>query len=111
MHKENDLRDLDRRFNHVSRLQDEISDNRRLPPANSLWPTALIIVPVTVMGNWQRELDTVGIIWCSFLHPMNNENSGQWGYFEVGHYSGTKDNRENVLKDFKLGRLDIGWSQ
>lgn len=29
----------------------------------------------------------------------------QWGYFEVGIYTGPQ--REHVLKDFKMGRLDV----
>jgi len=34
----------------------------------------------------------------------------KWGYFEVGAYIGTKDERERVLSDFTLGRLDVGAS-
>jgi hypothetical protein len=32
----------------------------------------------------------------------------QWGYFEVGLYLGAPKDRERVLNDFKLGRLDVG---
>jgi hypothetical protein len=32
----------------------------------------------------------------------------QWGYFEVGLYTGSLKNREATLSDFKLGRLDVG---
>ena len=32
----------------------------------------------------------------------------KWGYFEVGTYAGTKETRETALKDFRLGRLDVG---
>lgn len=32
----------------------------------------------------------------------------QWGYFEVGSYTGSPTNREGVLTDFKMGRLDVG---
>jgi DNA excision repair protein ERCC-6-like 2 len=36
--------------------------------------------------------------------------SVQWGYFEVGVYGGKPADRKQVLKDFKLGRLDVGQS-
>lgn len=62
MSKDNDRRDVGRRYKYVSKVQDELLEGQRMPPANSKWPTALIIVPVTVMGNWERELDTVGIL-------------------------------------------------
>ncbi|KAF5329238.1 hypothetical protein D9619_009039 [Psilocybe cf. subviscida] len=80
--------DQNRRKKHVSRLQDgELwTKKRKLPPANDMWPTCLIIAPSSVVHNWKREFET-------------------WGYFEVGVYTG-KD-RGDVLKDFKLGRLDV----
>lgn len=59
MSKDNDRRDIGRRYKYVSRIQDELGKGQRLPAANSKWPTALVIVPVTVMANWERELDTV----------------------------------------------------
>lgn len=34
----------------------------------------------------------------------------KWGYFEYGAYIGTQGERERVLDDFILGRLDIGTS-
>jgi len=34
----------------------------------------------------------------------------KWGYFEVGAYIGTQDDKEQVLHDFTLGRLDVGES-
>jgi len=34
----------------------------------------------------------------------------KWGYFEYGTYIGTPGERERVLNDFILGRLDIGSS-
>lgn len=34
----------------------------------------------------------------------------KWGYFEVGAYIGSQDEREQVLHDFTLGRLDVGES-
>ncbi|KAF8331979.1 P-loop containing nucleoside triphosphate hydrolase protein [Cantharellus anzutake] len=90
MEKHNDARDIARRANYVSRQQDRLLNGEldHLPSANAVWPTALVIVPVSVISNWQRELET-------------------WGYFEVGAYTGSKETRETVLKDFKLGRLDI----
>lgn len=32
----------------------------------------------------------------------------QWGYFEVGLYNGAPKEREEVIRDFRLGRLDVG---
>ncbi|KAF8591758.1 hypothetical protein K439DRAFT_1644098 [Ramaria rubella] len=90
MKKTGDIRDENRRQEHVAELQDsaEWRRNRRLPPSNATWPTCLIIVPATVVHNWQRELET-------------------WGYFEVGIYVGGPKQRAPVLRDFELGRLDI----
>ena len=34
----------------------------------------------------------------------------KWGYFEVGAYIGTQGERDQVLHDFTLGRLDVGES-
>ncbi|KAH8101322.1 P-loop containing nucleoside triphosphate hydrolase protein [Cristinia sonorae] len=88
MHKYGDNRDENRRKDHVSSLQDgqDWKKRRHLPQANDKWPTCLIIAPSSVVHNWEREFET-------------------WGYFEVGIYTGTK--REEVLKDFRLGRLDV----
>ncbi|KAH0833982.1 RAD26-like SNF2 family DNA-dependent ATPase [Lanmaoa asiatica] len=90
MKKHGDRRDVDRRRNHVSKLQDGIEwkKHRTLPPANAVWPTCLIIAPSTVVANWEREFET-------------------WGYFEVGSYTGSPTRREEVLTDFKMGRLDV----
>lgn len=45
MRKHGDVRDRDRRRNHVSELQDDRAyrKKRLLPPANATWPTCLII--------------------------------------------------------------------
>ncbi|KAJ6619061.1 P-loop containing nucleoside triphosphate hydrolase protein [Mycena sp. CBHHK59/15] len=89
--KKNGVRtDRNRRRKHVSALQDkpEWRKNKTLPPANETWPTCLIIAPATVVMNWEREFET-------------------WGYFEVGNYVGTPEERGTVLKDFKKGRLDV----
>ena len=61
MGKYNDRRDVDRRRKHVARLQDSQDwvEHRRLPPANAIWPTALIISPASVVHNWEREFETV----------------------------------------------------
>ena len=59
MHKDNDRRDIDRRKKYVSQMQDVVKDRKKMPRANAKWPTALIIVPVSVVQNWGRELDTV----------------------------------------------------
>ncbi|OAX33766.1 hypothetical protein K503DRAFT_699906 [Rhizopogon vinicolor AM-OR11-026] len=90
MRKHGDERDIDRRRNHVSNIQDgpEWRKHRTLPPANKTWPTCLIIAPTSVVPNWEREFET-------------------WGYFEVGSYTGSKKEREDVLTDFKMGRLDV----
>jgi SNF2 family DNA or RNA helicase len=34
----------------------------------------------------------------------------KWGYFEYGAYIGTQGERERVLSDFIMGRLDVGTS-
>ncbi|KAK7440022.1 hypothetical protein VKT23_017275 [Stygiomarasmius scandens] len=90
MKKTGTARDIDRRRNKVSRLQDgpRWKNNRQLPPANKYWPTCLIIAPSSVVPNWEREFET-------------------WGYFEVGVYTGNTAERAPVLRDFKYGRLDV----
>ncbi|KAJ3798883.1 RAD26-like SNF2 family DNA-dependent ATPase [Lentinula aff. detonsa] len=82
--------DEDRRRDHVRNLQNspEWKKTKNLPPANATWPTCLIVAPSSVVHNWERELQT-------------------WGYFEVGVYTAPPKERAHVLKDFKLGRLDI----
>ena len=61
MRKTGTSKDEFRRRDHVAKLQDseEWSKFRKLPPANDMWPTALIVAPSSVAMNWQRELDTV----------------------------------------------------
>ncbi|KAJ2927608.1 hypothetical protein H1R20_g9482, partial [Candolleomyces eurysporus] len=90
MKKDGAPTDRNRRRKYVSRLQDgdDWKKHRKLPPANAKWPTCLIIAPSTVVHNWEREFET-------------------WGYFEVGMYNGTPKEREPVLRDFKMGRLDV----
>ena len=91
MKKTGDNRDQNRRQEHVDVLQDssEWRRHKKLLPANATWPTCLIIVPTTVVHNWERELET-------------------WGYFEVGIYAGSPKQRAPVLRDFELGRMDVG---
>jgi len=77
MKKTGTARDIDRRRNKVSRLQDgsRWKKNRQLPPANKYWPTCLIIAPSSVVPNWEREFETVSsmrssrpsIIWSSIV--------------------------------------------
>ncbi|KAG7087576.1 hypothetical protein E1B28_013530 [Marasmius oreades] len=88
MHKQGFEADQLRRREHVSKLQDGEAWRKRrmLPPADATWPTCLIIAPSSVVPNWEREFQT-------------------WGYFEVGVYVGNE--RSAVLKDFKMGRLDV----
>ncbi|EGO02844.1 hypothetical protein SERLA73DRAFT_176268 [Serpula lacrymans var. lacrymans S7.3] len=90
MKKYGDKRDIERRRKHVSKLQDgrEWREERGLPAADAIWPTCLIIAPSTVVHNWEREFQV-------------------WGYFEVGLYTNTPSQRESVLTDFKMGRLDV----
>ncbi|KAF5375367.1 hypothetical protein D9615_008005 [Tricholomella constricta] len=90
MQKKGVITDKHRRKKHVSHLQDlkAWKKRRELPPADATWPTCLIIAPSTVVHNWQREFET-------------------WGYFEVGLYNGNRKEREPVLHDFKMGRLDV----
>ncbi|KAG6891444.1 hypothetical protein C0992_006703 [Termitomyces sp. T32_za158] len=90
MQKKGVVTDKNRRRKHVFRLQDEDAwkKRRELPPADDTWPTCLIVAPSTVVHNWQREFQT-------------------WGYFEVGMYNGSQKEREPVLNDFKMGRLDV----
>ena len=61
MRKTGTAKDEFRRRDHVAKLQDseDWSKFRKLPPANEMWPTALIIAPSSVAMNWQRELQTV----------------------------------------------------
>jgi SNF2 family DNA or RNA helicase len=72
MCKTGDRRDERRRMKYVNELQNgEIwKKTHKLPKANERWPTCLIIAPSTVVGNWERELDTVieGLIRQSNLH-------------------------------------------
>jgi len=61
MRKTGTSKDEFRRRDYVAKLQDseEWNKSRKLPPANDMWPTALIIAPSSVAMNWQRELETV----------------------------------------------------
>ncbi|KAF9264581.1 hypothetical protein L218DRAFT_230270 [Marasmius fiardii PR-910] len=88
MHKEGFESDELRRHEHVSKLQDGEAwrKQKKLPPADATWPTCLIIAPSSVVPNWEREFQA-------------------WGYFEVGVYVGNE--RSAILKDFKMGRLDV----
>ncbi|PPQ75889.1 hypothetical protein CVT26_000154 [Gymnopilus dilepis] len=84
------ITDKHRRRKFVSKMQDKPAwkEKKKLPKANAKWPTCLIIAPSTVVHNWEREFKT-------------------WGYFEVGLYTGGPKEREPVINDFKLGRLDV----
>ncbi|TRM60071.1 P-loop containing nucleoside triphosphate hydrolase protein [Schizophyllum amplum] len=82
--------DRERRHRHVARLQERANWRSDMPPANATWPTCLVAAPTSVVGNWEREFE-------------------KWGYFEVGVYSTAlkKSERADMLRDFKLGRLDV----
>lgn len=51
--------DKDRRKKYVSKLQDgaQWKRERKLPPADAKWATALIVTPSSVMDVWTREFD------------------------------------------------------
>jgi hypothetical protein len=61
MHKTGTPADIDRRRNYVEKLQDrpEWRTERRVPPPDERWPTALIVVPRSVVGVWAREFPKV----------------------------------------------------
>ncbi|KAH9976865.1 P-loop containing nucleoside triphosphate hydrolase protein [Lactifluus volemus] len=82
MRKSGTPSDKERRRNRVSQLQDGVEwrRGRKLPPPDDKWPTALIVTPSSVVN---------------------------WGYFEVNAYIGNQGERERVLNDFMLGRLDV----
>ncbi|EJU00345.1 hypothetical protein DACRYDRAFT_23259 [Dacryopinax primogenitus] len=84
-----DARDADKRRKHVLKLQRRLFSSQ-LPPADSDSPTCLIVAPVSLVDNWARELDT-------------------WGWFEWAKYTSkmTRLEREDVVRDFRIGRLDI----
>lgn len=108
MLKTGDGTDKHRRRQRVSRLQDGKTWKRDklLPPANKKWPTCLIVAPSTVVHNWKREFKTVcSLTLSSALIPKTYL---QWSYLEVGVYTGPSQQRVPVLKDFKLGRFDVG---
>lgn len=56
---------------------------------SSVAPTCLIVCPASVVYNWARELET-------------------WGYFAVGVYANGQKQKEQVLRKFARGQLDIG---
>jgi hypothetical protein len=99
MHRTGDASDEGRRRALVSKLQDRLKPRKhtssptlsQLPPADAHGPTCLIIAPVTLVDNWARELET-------------------WGWFEWAKYtsSTSRGDRDDVRRDFVLGRLDIG---
>lgn len=91
MRKHGDERDCNRRHRYVSDLQDEklYQKNGTLPSANAKWPTCLIIAvrltslflislttplviqqPSTVVGNWEREFETVRSDTDNCLFPL-----------------------------------------
>lgn len=104
MKKIGDKRDAQRRYNSVKKFQDRKDWRENLPLPNYIWPTCLIVAPATVVHNWEREFQTVCVQshTCA-VHVLTA--LVQWGYFEVGIYTGS--DREQVLHDFKLGRLDV----
>ena len=62
MSKTGTSRDVNRRHKHVSKLQDSElwKEKRKLTEGpDERWPTALIVAPSSVVGNWEREFETV----------------------------------------------------
>lgn len=76
---------------------------------SKIGPTCLIICPVTVIGNWKRELEKV-----RHLDPRWDlaDQEQQWTYFEVEVYRNESkaSPKAEVLQRFALGYLDIGAS-
>ncbi|KAG8991647.1 hypothetical protein FRB94_000918 [Tulasnella sp. JGI-2019a] len=87
MRKSGNMTDRGRRYDWVNEFLDTHRASE-LPAADANWPTCLIVGPKTVVGNWEREFET-------------------WGYFEVGLLTGTPAQRADVIKNFKMGRLDV----
>lgn len=74
MYKTGTSRDVRRRHRHVSRLQDSQlwKEKRKLPEGpDERWPTALIVAPSSVVGNWEREFETVGIVHLSNINVFS----------------------------------------
>ncbi|KAI5887646.1 uncharacterized protein SCHCODRAFT_01160285 [Schizophyllum commune H4-8] len=90
MGKTGTVRDRYRRRDYVSELQDRPDWRTNMPRANARWPTALTVVPTSTVANWDREFN-------------------KWGHFELGVYTSqlNKDERAGMLRDYKLGRLDL----
>lgn len=66
MSKTGTSRDVNRRRRHVSNLQDSQmwKEKRKVPEGpDERWPTALIVAPSSVVGNWEREFATVSILF------------------------------------------------
>lgn len=82
MRKDGGSRDERRRANDILAKRLEKGDR-----ADKLWPTALILVPASLLDNWARELNT-------------------WGYFEFDVFS-SDTRRNNPLRRFERGFLDI----
>ncbi|KAG6830528.1 hypothetical protein H0H92_000200 [Tricholoma furcatifolium] len=62
----------------------------------------------TYLRDYQRE--GVRFFWKQYAQGRGGllgDDMGLWGYFEVGMYNGNQKEREPVLRDFKMGRLDV----
>ena len=110
MGKLGDNRDENRRREHVSKLMDGESwkMRRALLPANETWPSCLIIAPCSVVPNWEREFQKVRLRVrpCPLIFRLRT--IPKWGYFEVGIYANGKEERSQILRDFRYGRFDVG---
>lgn len=74
-----------RRLDYLSRV-----DNAAIfKKPTDLGATALVIAPASVVENWARELDT-------------------WTYLSVAIYRPNSEQKNEVLKDFRRGRTDVG---
>ncbi|GAA5906753.1 hypothetical protein JCM8208_006377 [Rhodotorula glutinis] len=66
----------------------ERADDDPIDKPSDLGPTCLIVCPMTVVHNWEREFKT-------------------WGYFDVGVFMGTKEKKNDMLQKFDRGVLDV----
>ncbi|KPV71875.1 uncharacterized protein RHOBADRAFT_56261 [Rhodotorula graminis WP1] len=64
------------------------ADDDPIDKPSDLGPTCLIVCPMSVVHNWEREFKT-------------------WGYFDVGIFMGSKEKKNEMLHKFDRGVLDV----
>lgn len=72
-----------------------------MPIGPHVWSLHPVRLCITGRGSSRRWA------WISSYFELADETE-QWGYFEVGLYNGTPKEREEIIHDFRLGRLDVG---